>query len=100
MAPKVKAKKAEQSQPARAIRRGRKSTSTISSKNQVTLPVDILRASGLKPGETVSFEILDGKILMTHNEDSTHPFAESIRVAGSIYEKFDLKKERSQMWPE
>ena len=54
MANKVKVKKAA---PIKVARRGRKSTSKISPKNQLTVPVDILRKSGIKQGDLVDFHI-------------------------------------------
>ncbi len=45
---------------AKVIRRGRSSTSRISAKNQVTIPVEILREVKMQPGDTVKF-ISDGE---------------------------------------
>lgn len=63
------------------------------------MPVDILRATGLEPGDIVNFKVNDGKIVITTVDQQEHPFAELIAAAGSIYDQFDLKKERSLMWP-
>ena len=38
--------------------------STISSKNQITLPVHLLRALGLKPGDRVALTQEDGKLIL------------------------------------
>ena len=95
MTPKVKAKT-----PARSARRGRTSTSRLSSKNQLTLPVDIVREFGLETGVEVSFEIKDGLILIKPLVNESHPLRNLIGVGENIYEGFDLAKERSQMWPE
>ena len=100
MTTKVKAKGSRKLPAKKSQRRGRTSTSKLSDKNQVTVPIDILREIGLEPGDPVSFEVKDGKILINQIDNDSHPFAELIAVAGSIYDNFDLKKERSRMWPE
>jgi len=39
------------------------------------------------------------KLPMMKTEDDLHPFLELMEVAGSIYDDFDLSKERSsQLW--
>ena len=90
---KVKAKKTA------PIRRGRTSTSRISSQNQVTVPVDILRAIGLAAGDKVKFEIKEGAIVITPEELDEHPLRLLIGAGGSDYDDFDLAKERESMWP-
>jgi bifunctional DNA-binding transcriptional regulator/antitoxin component of YhaV-PrlF toxin-antitoxin module len=99
MATKVKAKKSAKPVK-RAVRSGRTSTSKLSSKNQLTLPVDIVRASGLETGAAVRFEIKDGLIVITPLIDEAHPLSTLIGAGGNLYDGFDLAKERSQMWPE
>lgn len=99
MATKVKTKKST-TPVKRRVRSGRTSTSKLSSKNQLTLPVDIVRASGLETGVTVSFEIKDGLIIIKPLPNEEHPFSALIGAAGNLYDGFDLAKERSQMWPE
>ena len=93
---KVKAKKAKPT----ATRRGRKSTSRISSQNQVTLPVDILRALGLEAGDEVTFELTENQAVLKKIDEGTHPLARLIATGENIYQDFDLEKERNQMWPE
>ena len=100
MASKVKGKQTLKTAPHKAVRRGRTSTSKLSSKNQVTLPVGILRATGIEPGDLVSFEIKDGLIVIKPLENVTHPLRSLIGAGGDLYDGFDLAKERSQMWPE
>ena len=89
---KVKAKEAK------AVRRGRKSTSRISTKHQVTVPVDILRAIGLEAGDTVKFAIKHGEIAITPEKLVDHPLGPLIAVGGGIYDGFDLAQEREAMW--
>ncbi len=93
MKSKVKAK------ATRVQRRGRTSTSRISAKHQVTVPVDILRAIGLTVGDKVKFEIKDGVIAITPEQTDEHPLRLLIGAGGSDYDDFDLAKEREAMWP-
>ena len=93
MKSKVKAK------TPRAQRRGRTSTSRISAKHQVTVPVDILRAIGLEAGDKVKFEIKEGEIAITPDELDEHPLRLLIGAGGSDYDDFNLAKEREAMWP-
>lgn len=93
MKSKVKAKNT------RVQRRGRTSTSRISAKHQVTVPVDILRAIGLTVGDKVKFEIKDGAIAITPEQIDEHPLRLLIGAGKGIYDNFDLAKERETMWP-
>ena len=83
----------------KVTRRGRTSTSRISTQHQVTVPVDILRAIGLEAGDKVKFEIKDGVIAITPEEIDDHPLRLLIGAGGSDYDDFDLAKEREAMWP-
>lgn len=47
--------------------------STISSKGQITIPVKIRRALGLKPGTRVSFELTQAGALIKKRQPSHHP---------------------------
>ena len=98
MATKVKVKKqgVKKSTPtAAAQRRGRTSTSRISSKNQLTVPVDILRKAGLSEGDDVRFMYLeDGSISVVKAANSN----EIMQFAGALtglYDGFDLNEERT-----
>lgn len=93
MKSKVKAK------ATRAQRRGRTSSSRISAKHQVTVPVDILRSIGLQSGDKVKFEIKEGEIVITPEEKDDHPLRLLIGAGKGIYDNFDLAKERETMWP-
>ena len=83
----------------KVTRRGRTSTSRISTQHQVTVPVDILRAIGLEAGDKVKFEIKDGVIAITPEEINDHPLRLLIGAGGSDYDDFDLAIEREAMWP-
>jgi bifunctional DNA-binding transcriptional regulator/antitoxin component of YhaV-PrlF toxin-antitoxin module len=107
MKAKVKAKKAVPKRPARRItapvkqtRRGRSSTSRISSKNQVTIPVEILRQTNFEIGDEVEFEVrVDGSVAITKTAP-INPFEALAGIAGDSYRGFDLQKEREESWPD
>ena len=110
MKSKVKAKKAAPKRPARKVaapvkhtRRGRSSTSRISSKHQVTIPVEVLRSSGFSIGDDLIVKVSsDGmKIELEKVRDSdSHPFAKLIGLGTGLYEGWNLEKEREESWPE
>ena len=98
MAPKVKVKKKSSPKRLSSVatqRRGRTSTSRISSKNQLTVPVEILRKAGLSEGDNVRFMYLeDGSISVLKAANSN----DIMRFAGALtgmYEGFDLNEERN-----
>jgi bifunctional DNA-binding transcriptional regulator/antitoxin component of YhaV-PrlF toxin-antitoxin module len=96
MATKVKVKKQGVNKSTPPVkRRGRTSTSRISSKNQLTVPVDILRKAGLSEGDDVRFMYLeDGSISVVKAANSN----EIMQFAGALtglYEGFDLDEERN-----
>ncbi len=84
---------------AKVTRRGRSSTSRISSKNQVTIPVEILRAVNLKSGDTVKFFAeREGQIVVTKDEDPEWKIAlrELIGSEPGLSERCDYKEEREK----
>jgi bifunctional DNA-binding transcriptional regulator/antitoxin component of YhaV-PrlF toxin-antitoxin module len=83
----------------KATRRGRTSTSRISAKHQVTVPVDILRAIGLQAGDAVKFEVKAGAIVIKGQGNQDHPLGNMIGAGTDVYRGFDLAKEREAMWP-
>lgn len=97
MANKVKVKKAA---PIKVARRGRKSTSKISPKNQLTVPVDILRKSGIKQGDLVDFHINhDGaiEVRLLRDESEGEKFIRLIHGAlSTTMDQSDLAKLRNQ----
>jgi bifunctional DNA-binding transcriptional regulator/antitoxin component of YhaV-PrlF toxin-antitoxin module len=71
--------------------------SVISRKNQVTLPVDALRAAGLEPGDDLRIEVVGpGRLELIRAEDLVKEFAgvfdETVYQAGYLEE---LRRE----WP-
>lgn len=83
----------------KVIRRGRSSTSRISSKNQVTIPVEILREVNMKTGDTVRF-IGDGEGRMVLEKLEEPQWKSAMReLIGSepgFKERYDYKKEREE----
>lgn len=68
-------------------------TTTITSKGQVTIPIRIRRALGLKPRDRVIFEFVDG-VTTVRKADSVVD-----RVAGSVHwsgGKIDFRKVRRE----
>jgi bifunctional DNA-binding transcriptional regulator/antitoxin component of YhaV-PrlF toxin-antitoxin module len=88
MVTKVKAKK---------TRKGRTTSTRLSSKNQVTLPIEVIRKAGFKVGDTIHCAVdEEGKILLTHPENPMLKFA---GIATGVYDDFDLRAERDS-WDE
>ena len=104
MAPKVKAKKTA-NKPAlkRKVpvqRAGRTSTSRLSSKNQLTVPVDILRRVGLEAGDEVEFVVNDAGFIELSKYDKMRALDELVAKYGDLFADFDLSEERKSAWPE
>lgn len=96
MKAKVKAKKT--AVPPMKTRKGRTTTTRLSAKNQITLPVDIIRKAGFKVGDTINCRVNeDGKIELFAPQNRIM----SLFGAGNgIYDDFDWEKERADAWPE
>ena len=99
MAGKVKAKKTGKKSTTKSPRRGRATTSRISSKNQITIPVEVLREVNLKPGDKVEFMIdKQERIILAPSDQATWK-KNLMQLAGSMPElgsNFDYKKERQE----
>lgn len=99
MAPKVKAKKtAKRAVPIAkepAQRAGRTSTSRLSSKNQLTVPVDILRRVGLEAGDEVEFIVNDAGFIQIKLAGHTNPVLNLVGAFPGIFDEFDQEKERA-----
>ena len=99
MTPKVKAKKRSPQSTFSGKRRGRTTTSRVSSKNQITIPVEVLREVNLKPGDEVEFMIdKEERIVLAPSADAE--WKKSLRrLAGTmpgLSSSFDYKKEREE----
>ena len=98
MATKVKAKKKgspKRLSSAAAHRRGRTSTSRISSKNQLTVPVDILRKAGLSEGDNVRFMYLEDGSISVVKAASSNEIMQFAGALTGLYDDFDLNEERN-----
>jgi AbrB family looped-hinge helix DNA binding protein len=49
-------------------------TSTISSKGQITLPIEVRRRLGLKEGDRVEFVFEEGRTLLRPSQSEQNPF--------------------------
>ncbi len=99
MTGKVKAKRAGKKSTIKNPRRGRATTSRISSKNQITIPVEVLREVNLKPGDKVEFMIDKQERIILAPSDQASWKKNLMQLAGSMPElgsNFDYKKERQE----
>ena len=83
-----------------ARRAGRTSTSRLSSKNQLTVPVDILRRVGLEAGDEVEFVVNDAGLIEFRKYDRLRILDELVAKYGDLFVGFDLAEERKSSWPE
>ena len=99
MAPKVKvkktAKKPAQKRKVPVQRAGRTSTSRLSSKNQLTVPVAILRRVGLEAGDEVEFVVNDAGFIQIQVEGHANPVLNLVGAFPGIFDEFDQEKERA-----
>lgn len=99
MANKVNAKRSPKKSTSPRPRRGRATTSRISSKNQITIPVEVLREVNLNPGDPVEFMIdKENRIVIASIDEAD--WKKSLReLAGSmsgLSRTIDYKKEREE----
>jgi len=79
-------------------RAGRTSTTRLSSKNQITIPVEILRKAGFKVGDTMNCTVdEEGKIELARPENR---ILSLLGAGNGIFDDFDLEAERADAWPE
>ena len=96
MEAKVKAKKKATLPP--KIRKGRTTTTRLSTKNQITLPVEIIRKAGFKVGDTINCTVnKEGRIELSPTEN---PIMSLIGAGNGIFDDFDLEAERAYSWGE
>ena len=77
-----------------AQRAGRTSTSRLSTKNQLTVPVDILRSVGLEAGDEVEFALNDAGFIELRSYDKMRALDELAAKYGDLFADFDLEAER------
>ena len=95
---KEKAKKKFVSAPVKQVRRGRSSTSRISAKHQITIPVEVLRNSNLQIGDDVEVTVNDEGVVEVKKVAPFNPFQALADAARDTYIGFDLEKERAESW--
>lgn len=99
MAPKVKAKKTTKKPALKSKvpvqRAGRTSTSRLSSKNQLTVPVDILRRVGLEVGDEVEFVVNDAGFMQIQEVAHANPILNLVGAFPGVFDEFDQEKERA-----
>jgi bifunctional DNA-binding transcriptional regulator/antitoxin component of YhaV-PrlF toxin-antitoxin module len=87
-------KKAPVDKAKKSARAGRTSTSRLSSKNQLTVPVDILRSIGLTIGDEVEFTVNDAGFIEVKPVIEENPLLQLAGIGAGIYDDFDLAKDR------
>src|ERR1019366_2598614 len=99
MASKVKANEGgdDSVSTAPVTRKGRKTTSRLSSKHQVTIPVDVLREVGFKVGDELVFNIQGKKVIVTKKRVD---LLEWIASLNGLYDGYDFAAERADAWPD
>jgi bifunctional DNA-binding transcriptional regulator/antitoxin component of YhaV-PrlF toxin-antitoxin module len=98
MGDEVKAKDSESGvSTERATRKGRTNSSRLSSKHQVTIPVDVLREVGLKVGDEIVFSVEEKKIVITKKPLDLLEWVASL---GGLYDGYDFAAERAEAWPD
>ncbi len=81
----------------RAQRAGRTMTTRLSAKNQITIPVEVMRKAGFKVGDTINCTVdEDGKILLAK---PINPMLQFAGIFSGMYEGFDLRADRDA-WDE
>ncbi len=102
MALKVKAKKSPIKRARKPVvvkkpaqRKGRTSSSRLSSKNQLTVPVDILRSVGLKGGDEVEFVVNNAGFIQIEIVGSRNSVLDLVGAFPGVFDTFDQEKERA-----
>ena len=96
MKAKVKAKKKAVVQP--KTRKGRTTTTRLSAKNQITLPVDIIRKAGFQVGDKINCRVNEeGKIELYRPQSR---ILSLIGAGNGIYDNYDFAAERADAWDE
>jgi len=87
-------KKAPVDKAKKSARAGRTSTSKLSSKNQLTVPVDILRSIGLTTGDEVEFSVNDAGFIEVKPVLEENPIMRLVGIGTDIYKDLNLEKDR------
>ena len=81
----------------RAIRKGRTNSSRLSSKHQVTIPVDVMREAGFKVGDELVFKVEDNQVVVSKKRVD---LLEWIASLNGFYDGYDFAAERADAWPD
>ena len=81
----------------KATRKGRGNSSRLSSKHQVTIPVDVMREAGLKVGDEVVFRVEDNQVVISKKRVD---LLEWIASLNGFYDGYDFAAERADAWPD
>src|ERR1700688_5071807 len=98
MASKVKGKDAVGDvSTVRATRKGRGNLSRVSSKHQVTIPVDVMREVGLKVGDELVFKVENGEVVISRKRQD---LLDWIAGFNGMFDGYDFAAERADAWPD
>lgn len=73
--------------------RRRRGYTRLSRKNQVTIPVESVRAAGLRPGDQLHVKVEDGRVILERERD---PLDEVLGSLAGVWPKDALKKLRAE----
>ncbi len=71
----------------------RRGYTRLSRKNQVTIPVESVRAAGLHPGDQLHVKVEDGRVILERERD---PLDEVLGSLPGVWPKDALKKLRAE----
>jgi len=98
MGDKVKVKETDSGvSTERATRKGRTNSSRLSSKHQVTIPVDVMREAGFKVGDELVFKVEDNQVVVSKKRVD---LLEWIASLNGLYDGYDFAAERADAWPD
>ena len=81
----------------KATRKGRTRHSRLSSKHQVTIPVDVMREAGFKVGDELVFSVEDNQVVVAKKRVD---LLEWIASLNGFYDGYDFAAERADAWPD
>ena len=81
----------------KTTRKGRGNSSRLSSKHQVTIPVDVMREAGFKVGDELVFSVEDNQVVVAKKRVD---LLEWIASLNGFYDGYDFAAERADAWPD
>ncbi len=79
----------------KATRKGRGNSSRLSSKHQVTIPVDVMREVGFRVGDELVFNVQDNQVVVSKKRVD---LLEWIASLNGLYDGYDFAAERADAW--